>query len=65
MRDAQAFRILLVISSYTDLVGLRDCIILFFSASAIGSIMLGKFKGNECLRNEIAPALSICRMFKF
>jgi hypothetical protein len=65
MRDAQAFSILLVISSYPDLVGFRGCIILFSLASAIGSVTLGKFSGNKYFRIEIACALSIRRMFKF
>jgi len=62
MRDAQAFNTSLVISSQPDdIFGLRECIILFISASVLGIIfMLAKFQGKESFRIEIASPFSIC-----
>jgi len=67
MRDAQAFNILVVFSSQPDdFFGFRECIILLISASVIGIIfILGKFKGNESFRIEIASPFYICCMLNF
>ena len=57
MRQAQAFNILLVISSQPNdfFFSFRGSIIIYISASLIGIIfMLGKFPGNESFRIKIA-----------
>ena len=48
MTDAQAFNVILIISSLPgDFFGFSECIVLFISASVMGiNFMLGKFTGN-------------------